>query len=603
MDKVRILEKYPWPKELLRAQGRIVEAFIEIPLKSSAQEIWYWLSDSSRINRALGMAHRDEVERDGHLIVSTKMLGQKQEWKELPWKWVSGESIIVDRIYNKGFAKTNHSIFYFNDNKLYIYMGFIPNGYFSKILLDLGGKSVVQDLAKLLLEIDEDLYSGKIIPQYFAVNEDKLNNDAKEILNKKLSKAMNLGLPESIMSNVYELICSGDELDLYRIRTKELALKWNIDYKQLLEYFILLSHCEILYISWDIICPSCLGPRTQTKELVDLLNIDHCPSCKINFETSSENSIEITFKINEKIRRVKQLQFCAAQPARKRHIKIQWSFSSKDKWKELNLAQGQYRIRLLGDANSSLLNISPTGEQQCDMNESKDHYHLAPLFKLVFPKISSKETLIIEELELDPMALRPRDLFAQNIFKRFFKNQDLGDGVQLHLGEQTILFTDIISSTKFYEGQGDKKAFEYIKDHFKELYTIFESHHGIIIKTIGDAVMASFPTPENALSATKEMHQVFDSSHTKFPFQLRASAHIGNVIGVNQDTGIDYFGNTVNVAAKLQAIAEDQQLGVSKEFFDQLSQASKKGWNITHKEIQLPGKKTITPSVILSLEN
>lgn len=602
MNKDDLLAKFPWPNSFEIDGQKIIDTFTVVPLKSEASAIWEWLSDSSRINRALGMGKRLEIERDGQLIVRTKMLGIVQEWIELPWSWVSGESIIVDREYNTGFAKYNHSIFYFKDNSLYIYMGFTPSSLLSKSLLTVGVKSVVADLANLLSEIDSELMSGMAVPSFFTKSIDSLNDEQKVLLNSSLESCKSSGMDDDIISRIYDLICLGDELDLYRIRLKELSVKWDLDERKLLRNFLIATKHNVFKMSWDIICPSCLGPRTEVSELVDLLNVDHCEACKIKFETDGENSIEVTFKVNPKIRAVEKLQFCAAEPARKKHIKVQWS--SKDNFvkKSLYLPSGEYRLRVLGHDGSMFLSISDSGESDVLVDLSGSEIKVNNLFTINIPNEIENGIVIIEDKDADPMALRPRDVFSISDFKKLFSEQELGQGIQLYLGEQTILFTDIVSSTKYYESFGDKYAFEEIKKHFGDVYRVFEEFNGVIIKTIGDAVMASFPSPLLALKACEKVHEIFNPNHTNYNFQLRMSSHIGKVIGVNSDTGIDYFGNTVNVAAKLQNIADDQQLGVSDEFFKSLGPDDILKWDVERKKITVPGKSSELDVVTLTFK-
>jgi class 3 adenylate cyclase len=602
MNKEELLNLYPWPESFEINSQKVIDTFAKVPLKSPSKEIWKWLSDSSRINRALGMGERLENEKDGQLIVRTKMLGIVQEWIEYPWNWVEGESIIVDRRYNCGFAQLNHSIFYFKDNNLYIYMGFTPSNTLSSILLTAGVKSVVDNLANLLSEIDSELTAGKAIPSYFSHQVDSLSDLQKDLLHERLDKCKKLGMSEQSISKIYDLICLGDELELYRIRVKELSTKWGIDNRTLLKDFLIATKANIFNISWDIICPSCLGPRSELSLLVDLLNVDHCETCRLKFETDGENSIEVTFKINPQIRKVRKIQFCAAEPARKKHIKLQWTLDKNLSDYKIELDSGNYRLRVIGDDVLYSLSVQEDGDKLLKLSRGESQVVVSNRFKLSIPEEFNNGVLIIEEEQVDPFALRPRDVFAISDFKKLFNNERLGQGIQLYLGEQTILFTDIVSSTKYYEKFGDKHAFEEIKKHFEEVYEIFEQNNGVIVKTIGDAVMASFPSPDDALKACEQANRVFDRNHSKYNFLLRMSSHVGKVIGVNSDTGIDYFGNTVNVAAKLQNIADDHQFGISSDFFSRLSDKDLNSWEISRQKINIAGKVDEVETVTLTFK-
>lgn len=605
MEKETLLSKYPWPEEI-KGMDNLVDSYIKIPFKSDKNLVWRWLSDTSRFNRALGMKERQEREEDGKLIVTTMMMGKKQEWIEHPWKWKYGESMVLDREYIEGMGHYNHTIFYFEEGHLYIYMGFIPNGWIAKKFLELGLGVVLKDIAKLVDQMDSDAIAGEKLPSFYSDNSDKLSSLQAAILEARLEEARAGGLSKEGENLLRELISSGDDMDLYRLRPLYFIEERGLVERDILKDFLVATHFNILNISWDIICPSCLGPRTENSKLVNLLDVDHCDACKVKFETNVENAVEVTFRISKEIREVKNLVFCAAEPAKKDHIKFQWKLNGKQDLKQcFELNEGHYAVRVLGESHVLELDVTNTQVDKIEWNVSESQRaSINTKFELDISNIFDKDkTILLEEKVYDDHFLRPKDIFALPEFKKYFGNDGLGEGIQLYLGEQTIVFTDIVSSTKFYELNGDKAAFTQIKDHFKAVYKIFEDQDGVIIKTIGDAVMASFPSPLNAIRASEGLHDYFDASHSHFDFQLRISAHLGKVIGVNQNTGIDYFGNTVNLAAKLQAIAEKEQLGVSRVFFAQLEEKELVKWNINNDSIKIPGKSENVDVVVMTYTN
>jgi class 3 adenylate cyclase len=83
------------------------------------------------------------------------------------------------------------------------------------------------------------------------------------------------------------------------------------------------------------------------------------------------------------------------------------------------------------------------------------------------------------------------------------------------------------------------------------------------VKTIGDAVMATFVNPVDAVRASQQIHQAFHPARTDTPIRLRISLNTGPCIAVRLNANADFFGGTVNVAAKLQALAEGYQIAMS----------------------------------------
>jgi class 3 adenylate cyclase len=171
--------------------------------------------------------------------------------------------------------------------------------------------------------------------------------------------------------------------------------------------------------------------------------------------------------------------------------------------------------------------------------------------------------LVIEEPQLTDTALRPGRILSATDFRDLFSQEHLKSNVKLHLGEQTILFTDIVGSTNFYKAVGDAKAFSEVRQHFEEVLAEIRNHDGVLVKTIGDAAMAAFARTDYALEAAIQIQNRFQRSRLDTSIRLRISVHVGPVIAVNLDTGVDYFGSTVNLAAKIQSCADAHQIALS----------------------------------------
>ena len=105
---------------------------------------------------------------------------------------------------------------------------------------------------------------------------------------------------------------------------------------------------------------------------------------------------------------------------------------------------------------------------------------------------TQEQTYIVEENIEDRDMLRPVDLFNYQEFRDLFSREALAADIQLDVGLQTILFTDIVGSSRYYQDRGDQGAFAAVRKHFVEIYRIVGAHNGAVVKTIGDAAMAAY---------------------------------------------------------------------------------------------------------------
>ena len=90
-------------------------------------------------------------------------------------------------------------------------------------------------------------------------------------------------------------------------------------------------------------------------------------------------------------------------------------------------------------------------------------------------------------------------MISLQVFRDLFAEATLRPGDEAAVGQVALLFTDLRGSTALYERVGDAAAFNIVREHFAFLGSIVRDHDGAVVKTIGDAVMASFGDPADAV--------------------------------------------------------------------------------------------------------
>jgi len=121
-----------------------------------------------------------------------------------------------------------------------------------------------------------------------------------------------------------------------------------------------------------------------------------------------------------------------------------------------------------------------------------------------------------------------------------------------------ILFADISGSTALYETLGDEAARDLVARCLALLTRSLAKHQGRMIKTIGDEIMCVFPSAEKALLAACDMQEAVEKHKPggKIQMFVRIGFHFGEVISENRDV----FGDAVNVAARMTAVARARQI-------------------------------------------
>jgi class 3 adenylate cyclase len=169
--------------------------------------------------------------------------------------------------------------------------------------------------------------------------------------------------------------------------------------------------------------------------------------------------------------------------------------------------------------------------------------------------------------------LTARRLFASQIFHDLFRAEVFQDAEGFGIKDVTILFTDLKSSTLLYQQIGDLNAYALVREHYGILNTAILNQHGAIVKTIGDAIMANFIHPVEAVGAAlemlerlRELNQLNQSSHHE-DLSLKIGIHRGAAIAVTLNNRIDYFGQTVNIASRVQGSAGGDEIYLTEEIY------------------------------------
>jgi class 3 adenylate cyclase len=156
-------------------------------------------------------------------------------------------------------------------------------------------------------------------------------------------------------------------------------------------------------------------------------------------------------------------------------------------------------------------------------------------------------------------------LLTAQMFRELFPRETIPPNQSLLIRQVTILFTDLAGSTALYSQKGDSQAYSLVRQHFNFLFEIVDQHNGAVIKTIGDAIMASFTSPDDGLKAAIAMQvrmQDFNRSLESSDQQLilKVGVHTGPCISVNLNDRSDYFGTTVNTAARVQGLSQGNDI-------------------------------------------
>jgi len=171
-----------------------------------------------------------------------------------------------------------------------------------------------------------------------------------------------------------------------------------------------------------------------------------------------------------------------------------------------------------------------------------------------------------------PNAVRGIDLIQNNVYRELMGGETLISDQSLKIMKVTVMFTDIKSSTQMYTDLGDAKAFALVREHFHILFDTIKEFGGVPVKTIGDAVMGAFVNQKDAVDATLEAQKRLIKHYEVKPaadrIEVKIGVHTGPALIVTLNNKLDYFGSTINMAARIQAAAHPNEVVISEELYN-----------------------------------
>jgi adenylate cyclase len=398
------------------------------------------------------------------------------------------------------------------------------------------------------------------------------------------------GVRPDLIDHLRRHLLEAPDEDVLKMRPFELADRWSTDRRETLAAFLYATTAGLVEMSWDILCPNCRLSKASYGSLGAVQGEAHCDSCNITFDAAFDRQVEVRFTVASSIREIADRRFCSGGPMNLPHVVAQAELApGESRTISLVLEPGAHRVRSQQSATTAVIEVAgPVEVAGAPAAGTPEPLRIAISPDALRPPLLGARagpvrlelcceapvaaTVAIERPEWPDTAATAALVGTLHEFRDLFGAEALAPGLQLAVQRLAFLFTDLTGSTALYEAIGQARAFRLVQDHFELLGREIAAHKGALVKTIGDAVMATFPTGADAFEAALAMQRAVrrvDTGGAADPARLlKVGVHEGPCIAVGANGRLDYFGTTINVAARVQAEARGGEVLVSAEVFD-----------------------------------
>jgi class 3 adenylate cyclase len=385
---------------------------------------------------------------------------------------------------------------------------------------------------------------------------------------------------------------TGNDDELVRINPVRFAQRRGFPAAAVIELFLHARKVGLLTMEWQYVCPGCGEIVERLASLTSATAHYFCQVCSADRDADLSDFIEVTFSLSPEVRRSRFHDPWSLTP--EEHF-FSYRFtqsgvvddgsSLRDHLRACAVAcayvePGETQVfsvtaepSYLWFTNGPALIVGDTRTSECrsfafEYTGTRSKGFRAEIaagpVEVEFTNATDERYALAitslpddYELTMEPF-LSGAELLSNQTFLDLFVTETIVAGEGLAVRRLALLFTDLQGSTALYERIGDMKAFDLVRLHFGHLRECISRNSGALVKTIGDAVMASFVDPLDALRAALDMRaQIarFNADAGGDLIGLKIGLHAGACLAVTLNDRLDYFGQTVNIAARVQALA------------------------------------------------
>ncbi|MEJ6022829.1 adenylate/guanylate cyclase domain-containing protein [Ramlibacter sp. PS4R-6] len=404
-----------------------------------------------------------------------------------------------------------------------------------------------------------------------------------------------------VVAALQKYVREASDVELNRINVIDFAARHQLAEGAVLDAFLHASQIGLFDMSWNVLCPGCGGVLGANASLRSIHKGQYsCAICAAGYEPTLDEMVEVSFTVNPRVRQiaahtpeqlpmwdyVRQMFWSSGIefPQGVNHAEYMKRFVID--WAELG--PGEKATMSLQVAEGFLIVFEPVTHAAHFLDvkgePTTDRQEFGVVFNNVFSPTGTAElrpgplrltlenrtksralpALYVAGDELHHLLghrkrfLTARTLLTNQTFRNLFRTDMLEVDQRLKITSLTFVFTDLKASTELYERVGDLAAYDMVQDHFAVLNDVVARESGAVVKTIGDAVMASFPTPDRGMSAVLAMRDAMKQLNRRRECDdliLKIGIHEGPCLAVQLNDRLDYFGQTVNIAARVQGLA------------------------------------------------
>lgn len=549
---------------------RVLAADFEWTLDSSPAELWPYVSNTDRLNRAAGIPPVTyEITRDaegrsrkfGHF----RMGGMNVRWEEHPFEWIEGHRFSILREFPAGpfvwFLSTVELVELANGGtQLKHQVRILPRGLAGRLLAGLevgvkGRRNLDRIYRRIAATVAGNQATDRTVDHFQQPS--SLSRTQRSRLQSHLDRLRKLNVREEITGVLYELVTNAGAQDLARIQPYVVARRYGLPEREVADACLHAVQSGLLSLSWNVICPSCRLASDARETLREIEQHANCAACQTDFKVDFGSSIELVFRVHSDVRSTDSRLYCNGGPGNFPHVVAQINLEPGERLLlPLALEAGSYvlrgpRLPYTIPIDSDPRNGAGHGSIQCAPGSLR-HPHvtlLAGSHQLTVENAFDDPQLVrIERIVRRSDALTAAEATSLPLFRQLFPQETLSPGQLVQLATTNFLAIQLDHLDQTIRTLGDAQAYILLRDFQQVVCRHFHACGGSVVEEQTGLVLITFTDVLVAIESACGLSAALRRDRPDHDWSLSGALHRGPALVTSDRNGIRYFGATVNEA-------------------------------------------------------
>ncbi|MCA9541441.1 MAG: protein kinase, partial [Myxococcales bacterium] len=461
-------------------------------LSASSQALWPYVSDTNRVNRALGLgAFELQLEDAGGLPqyqARTRAAGMELRWHERPFEWVEGRRIGTLRVYESGPLRWLRTVTELTplpdggtratqsiDLEAAHLVGRAASSYEVGVRLRKAYELLFRRIDEVVRGAEGDGVDAlladpfEVAPAHDGALAARLASGRKTLLAA--------GVPADAAERLLRFLGEAPAPALARIRPLALAARLRVAPEAMVAARLHGARTGLLSLLWDILCPVCRAPAEITETLARIHEHGRCAVCRLDFDLDFAGSVEMVFRPHPDLRPVDLQTYCLGGPANAPHVAAQLRLPPGARVElPMALTDGSYRLTGRSLPWAVVFRVHPAAQLstwdvvlRADQGEGVPRSLRSGEQRLVFTNDLGHDVLLrIERLAERGDALTAAHAVTLPVFRALFPHERLAPGSLVSVAHVTLLRTEVAAADALYADDGPR-AFARLHAHLEAI--------------------------------------------------------------------------------------------------------------------------------------